>query len=95
VPPPDYELADDRAARRAAKADALAKAKEEADAYAAMLGMRVSRLLRVGERGAADMTDPSEILAYVKAARAGGGVTDERKVETTVRLAVDYALVPR
>jgi len=95
VPSPDYELVDDMPARRSAKAVALAKAKGEADAYAAALGMRVSRLLRVSERAGFDMTDPADILNYMRTMRAGRGGTDERGVKTTVRLAVDYALVPR
>jgi len=95
VPSPDFDLVDDMAARRAAKAVALGKAKGEAEAYAAALGMRVSRLLRVSERPVSDMTDPADILNYMKAMRTGRGGTDERSVKTTVRLAVDYALVAR
>src|ERR1044071_593832 len=39
---PAYELSDNRAARRAAIADAIQKARADADSYAASLGMRVA-----------------------------------------------------
>jgi Protein of unknown function (DUF541) len=44
---PFYSTSDPKAAHSRAIADALAKARAEADAYAAALGMRVVRIARV------------------------------------------------
>lgn len=48
---PNLALLDDRAALVAARRDAVASARAEADTYAESLGMRVARVLRVSERG--------------------------------------------
>jgi uncharacterized protein len=93
VPSPEYRLADERAAKRSAKADALLKAKGEAEAYAATLGLRVSRLLRVSEREGAELGDPDTLQDYMKTMR--GEPAENGMVETTVRLSVDFALAPR
>lgn len=90
---PAYELSDNRAARRAAIADAIQKARADADAYAASLGMRVARLIRVRDQDAqaSPFGDYGELVQrFVQQRSASSG-----KVETDVRISVEFALAPR
>jgi uncharacterized protein YggE len=89
---PLYELSDDAEARDAARRAALGRARADAEAYAAAMGMRVARIVRVGARPANDSASAIMIAAMTRAQRAG---LDEAAVETEVRLAVDVALAPR
>jgi uncharacterized protein YggE len=89
---PLYELSDDAGARDAARPAALGRARADAEAYAAAMGMRVARIVRVGTRPATDSASAIMIAAMTRAQRAG---LDEAAVETEVRLAVDVALAPR
>ncbi|HYJ81223.1 MAG TPA: SIMPL domain-containing protein [Allosphingosinicella sp.] len=86
---PVYELADDSAARRAARQDAIDRARAEADDYARALGMRVVRIVRVSER-AILAPDPEDMEALYAA--MGLGNSSSREIETRVRIAVDFAL---
>lgn len=47
---PTYSLSDEREVRRRARDEAIVNLRADADAYAASLGMRVVRLVRVSER---------------------------------------------
>jgi uncharacterized protein YggE len=90
---PLYELSDSRAAKRAAIADAVRKARDDADAYAASLGMRVSRLAQIRDQSAqaspfGDSAELLERMVQQKGASKG-------KVETDVRIAVEFILAPR
>jgi uncharacterized protein len=89
---PIFELGDDRAAIRSARTNAVAAAREEADAYAAALGMRVARVLRLGERnvGASD-----EGFITVTGSRLQGTPIEPGEIETQARVWIDYALAPR
>lgn len=89
---PAYELVNDSAARRAAKLEAIGRARTEADDYAQALGMQVVRILRVSERVTA-YADPEEMQTLYAAMGVGGGSADE--IETVARVAVDFALAPR
>lgn len=93
VPDPRFELADDRAAREAAKARAVADARQEADAYARALGLRVARIVRVSERTPTDLSDPVALRDYFRITRSSGNGSST--VETVARVAVDFALAPR
>jgi uncharacterized protein len=93
VPDPMYSLTDDTSARRAAKAQAIASAREEADAYARTLGMRVSRVVRVSERASSYVYD-AETMQEMFRAVTGSASANDSEVETVVRIAVDYALAP-
>ncbi|HEX8525678.1 SIMPL domain-containing protein [Allosphingosinicella sp.] len=90
----EYLLEDETAARRAARADALARARSDAEAYAAGLNMRVARVLRVTER--ADFTSAvfgngrmdGELRALMQPRRTA-------RIQTFALVGVDYALAPR
>lgn len=90
---PAYELKNDKVARRVAIADAIGKARTDADAYAAALNMRIARIAGVTDQAA----QPSMMGSYaemieqmISQKSAGNG-----KVETTVSVAVDFVLAPR
>lgn len=89
---PVFGIADDRAAIRSARNNAVAAAREEADAYAASLGMRVVRVLRVSERsvGAGE-----EGFITVTGSRVQGTPIEPGEIETQARVWIDYALAPR
>ena len=90
---PLYELSDSRAARRAAIADAVRKAREDADAYAASLGMRVSRLTEIRDQSAQASPFGDSAEVFEKMMRQQTASKD--KVETDVRVAVGFVLAPR
>lgn len=97
---PNLALRDDAAALAAARRDAIAKAKSEAEAYADGLGLKVVRVLRVSERGHYSNQD-----IYVTGSRLMQSVpvpvaspppplsAGEMHEQATVW--VDYALVPK
>ena len=89
---PVYELQNDAEARRAAKQDAVNKARAEADEYARALGMRVARILRVSER-VTPYPNPEDMESLYAAMGLGGASAEE--IETSVRIAVDFVLAPR
>lgn len=88
---PVYDLESDAAARRAAKEDAVNRARAEAEDYARALGMHVVRILRVSER-VAPYPNPEDMESLYAAMGLGGASADE--IETSVRIAVDFALAP-
>ncbi|HEX8192913.1 MAG TPA: SIMPL domain-containing protein [Allosphingosinicella sp.] len=94
---PDFQLDDDSAARREARADALRRARADAEAYAASMNMRVARVLRVTERGGIDVMSlilggRNEMLRSMEAAEP---VTADGRILTYAAVGVDYALAPR
>jgi uncharacterized protein YggE len=93
-PLPQYALNDPSGPRRAARVQALASARAEAEAYAAALGMRVARVVRVTERLGMDflsmMMNDRELRR-----RAQEEETQGPDIATSVIVGVDYALAPR
>lgn len=93
LPEPEYRLSDDREARRLARQDALRTARADADAYAAAMGMRVVRIVRVTERLGMDlfgsMVSAPEILMEWRNQNRG------REIETRIFVGVDFALAPQ
>lgn len=91
---PVFSLADDREARRAAERDAIAEARAEAENYAAALGRRVGRLLRVGDRRSwtERLTDGGIV---VTGSRSPPTPIEPGEIETRAIVYVDFALVPR
>jgi uncharacterized protein YggE len=87
---PAYDLSDDRTAREQAKADALAKGRAEAEAYARSLGMRVVRLVRVSERPTTEALSAEMMQNMMK--QLSGGSDAGPDVETTVSVTMDFAL---
>lgn len=87
---PTLSLRDDSSARRNAIADAIAKAKQDADAYAAALGMRVDRIVRVYDQAAA--VSQTQDFASMISLMDGGG---DDQVVTEVRLGLEVVLAAR
>lgn len=93
VAEPTFALTNERPAREAAQADAIRQARLDADSYARTLGLRVARLVRVSERtGGSDfgIAQSRMILRMV----GGTPPVPRGKVETSVIVDVDFALVP-
>lgn len=88
---PRPALRDDRVARQQAIAAATVKARQEADAYAGALGLRVARVLAIGN--AVPSSSDTALGWTIYAAMQGGGV--DTAVETQARIQIDYALAPR
>lgn len=80
-------------ALKAARQDAVAEARAEADTYAEALGMRISRILRVSERQSFENEDNGYIV--VTGSRIPSTPLEPGEIQTRVRVWIDYALVPR
>ena len=89
---PRFALSDDRAARRAAERAAVAEARAEAENYAAALGRRVGRVLRISDRRA--WTEPSGERLYVTGSRIPATPIEPGEIETRAVVFVDFALEP-
>jgi uncharacterized protein YggE len=90
---PSCSLKDDRAAKNAAISDALAKARQDAEAYAAPLGLRVDRITSVSNFGDANSAIPDANFLT----RMMFGVPEDSadSVTTSAQVLVDFVLVPR
>lgn len=88
--PPVLSLRDDAAARRAAVSQAVAKAREQADAYAAALGLRVARVTRVFDP-AATSEQPQVWSQMITLMNGGTG----NEVMTDARVGLEAVLAPR
>jgi uncharacterized protein len=88
--PPTLSLRDDTVARRAAVAQAVAKAKEEAEAYAGALGLRVSRIVRVFDPAAT--SEQPQVWSQMITLMSGG---TGNEVVTEARLGMEVVLAPR
>jgi uncharacterized protein YggE len=93
-----YAVTDDTRARGQARAQALQKARADAEAYAASLNMRVARVVRVTERLGLDLlsmaASESQVIARIFSPAAMRG-SMEPDVPTMVVVGVDFALAPR
>lgn len=91
--PPVYALKDDRPASAAASADAIAKARRQADLSAAALGLRVARIVRVSNYG----EQTNEVPDYESMARMmmGARADEGDQVVTRARVWIDFVLQPR
>jgi uncharacterized protein YggE len=93
--PPEYRLVDNTAQRREARAQAMRKARADAESYAAALNMRVVRVVRVTERlglgGIGLIASEADTVGslFTRSWRR----TPE--VDTIVTVGVDFALAPR
>lgn len=94
---PLYELIDDSEARRTARTRAVAAARTDAESYAAALGMRIVRVLRVTERTGLDFLGMavSESNRLMQGWRSFADAQAEGQVETYVLTGVDFVLAPR
>jgi uncharacterized protein YggE len=90
---PKFSLADPVPAQRLARHAAVATAREEADTYAEALNMRVSRVLRVSERGGFEMEGGEYIV--VTGSRIRRTPIEPGELATRITVMIDYAMVPR
>lgn len=94
---PEYALNDDSSPRRQARAQAMQKARADAEAYALSLNMRVARVVRVTERIGLDglglLASEGTLLGGIFNSAALRGLGPD--VPTFVVVGVDYALAPR
>jgi uncharacterized protein YggE len=91
-----YTLTDPGPARRAARAEALARMRAEAELYAGALNMRVLRIVRITERTGSDLFGLA--LSEGPALMRRGFNPDRQAdpdVEVAVMVGVDFALGPR
>jgi len=86
---PIFILDDDTEARRRARDDALARAREEADRFASSQHMRVARLVSFSE-SSADATSFQNLLSQW----TGQSPASSPQVETRLTARVAFALVP-
>ncbi len=94
VSAPVYSLADSRSARAEARGLAIATARADAEAYAAALGMRVLRIVRVTDRLGLDflsMMNESNQMRRMMSGMAG----HDPNITTIVPVGIDFALAPR
>jgi uncharacterized protein len=93
---PTYELVDDSAARRSARAQAIAAARADAEAYAESLGMRVLRVVRVTERVGLDFMSlfvgQPNLTRRIQEGMTG---RTSPEIATQVIVGVDFALAPQ
>lgn len=87
--PPILSLLDETSARRSAVAQAVAKAKQEADAYANALGLRVVRITRVFDP---ETTPQSQLWPQMIRLMNGG---NGNEVITYARVGLEAVLAPR
>jgi uncharacterized protein len=91
---PRFSLSEERPAILAAQREAVRLAREEAENYAAALGMRIARVLRVSDRGR--QSNDSEQYVLVTGSRiTAGPPVEPGELETRVRVWVDFALAPQ
>jgi hypothetical protein len=90
---PRFSLANPAPAERLARRAAVESARQEADTYAEALGMRVSRVLRVSERGHFEWEGGDTITVTgnrIRRPNIGAG-----ELTTNITVWIDYAMVPR
>lgn len=87
---PQFGFKDDAPLARSARAKAVAEASARADDYAAALGLRRSRVIRLSERSAG-RPEGSDIV--VTGMRNAGAPIIPGEQETSVTVWIDYALV--
>ena len=90
---PHFSHQDPAPAIRAARQDAIAQARAEADTYAEALGMRVARVLRVSERQSFESEEEGYIV--VTGSRIPATPVEPGEIGTRVQVWIDYAMVPR
>jgi uncharacterized protein YggE len=92
---PRFSLSGDRAraAEQAAERAAIAEATAKAENYAAAMGRRVGRVLRVSERRA--WTDTNFDGIVVSGSRIAPTPIEPGEITTNATIFVDYALVPQ
>lgn len=88
---PIHVLDDDTEARRAARLDAMTRAREEAERFAGAQNMRVVRLVRFSE----SLDAQAETMRALVSQFTGQSLGGPAEVETTVTAQVAFVLVPQ
>jgi uncharacterized protein YggE len=91
---PDFAFADEAPLMRASRADAIRKAQQQAEDYAAALNMRVARVLRVSERASSGGEGQEIVVTGARRAKALPVLAPGEQAITT-RVWIDFALAPR
>lgn len=89
---PRFSHSDPKPAQSAARVAAVAAAREQAETYAAALGMRVARVLRASERGSFENEGGEGIV--VTGSRIPRTRIEPGDLTTRITLWIDFALVP-
>lgn len=92
---PSFSLTDDRSARRAAERAAIVEARAEAENYAAAVGKRVGRIVRIGDRRVSTPPTSSEIVMMASYAASEPTPVQPGELTTRASVYVDFALVDR
>jgi uncharacterized protein YggE len=90
---PEFSLADPTPAERLARHAAVAAARLEAETYAEALNMRLTRILRVSERGRFETEGENYIV--VTGSRIRRPPIEPGELTTSITVWIDYAMVPR
>lgn len=90
---PSFSLSNPAPAIREARRAAVAQALLEANTYAEAMNMRITRVLRVSERGDPDAEEGGDII--VTGSRIPRTPIEPGEIATTVTVWIDYAMVPR
>ncbi|HEX8667712.1 MAG TPA: SIMPL domain-containing protein [Allosphingosinicella sp.] len=90
---PQFSLADPAPAERLARRAAVDAARLEAETYAETLNMRVSRILRVSERGSFGLEGGEDIV--VTGSRMRRTPLEPGELTTQITVWIDFAMVPR
>lgn len=91
---PHFSLEEDGAAVRQARQAAVAAAREQAETYAAALGMRIARVLRLSERDDFDREDEQGNSIIVTGSRIPRTPLQPGELTIRRRIWADYAMVP-
>lgn len=89
---PSFSLADDRSARRAAERAAIVEARAEAQNYAAAVGKRVGRIVRIGDRRTFTNPASNEIIV-MRSSIPEPTPVQPGEVATRAAVYVDFALI--
>jgi len=87
---PIFSVSDRQPAIRAAEQDAVRRARQQAETYAASLGLRVVRIVSISERGGFD----PEIVVTGTLFRTGASI-EQGETDTRVKIWAAFALAPR
>jgi uncharacterized protein len=90
---PSFGLSDPAPALREARRAAVRVAREEAEIYADVMNMRISRALRVSERGSFEREDEGYIV--ITGSSMPKTPLEPGEISTKVTVWIDYAMAPR
>lgn len=91
---PDFGFADEESLRRQSRAAAVARARAQADDYAAALGMKIVRVLRVSERYSGG-GEGQDIIVTARRRSVPPPVLLPGEQKITTRIWIDFAMAPR